>query len=80
MDVIYPDFSLEWILMTDASDTACGWILLQMRPMDDGSVRAEPIAIGSEKFSSPSERRWPINEKEAYALLRGSRQITTFCV
>ena len=71
MDVIYPDFSLEWILLADASDIACGWILLQLRPQPDGSVLAEPISVGSEKFSAPAAHRWPINEKEAYGLLRG---------
>ncbi len=29
------------------------------------------IAVGSEKFSTAAEIHWPINEKEAYGILRG---------
>lgn len=72
MDVIFPDFALEWIVLPDASDLAVGWIILQLRPMADTSLRAEPISIGSEKLS-PVARRWPINEKEGYALVRSVR-------
>ena len=71
MDIIYPDFSLEWVLLTDASDLACGWILFQLRPMPDGSISTEPISVGSEKFGTDCRKAWPINEKEAYGLLRG---------
>ena len=71
MDIIYPDFQLEWVLLTDASDIACGWILFQLRLMEDGTVQTEPISVGSEKFGTDCKLRWPINEKEAYGLLRG---------
>ena len=70
MEIIYPDFTLEWILFVDASDVACGWVLVQLRPQPNGSFITEPLAIGSEKFSTPAAK-WHINEKEAYALLRG---------
>ena len=72
MDLIFPDFDLEWIFLPDASDKACGWIILQLRPMADGTIRPEPISIGSEKFSSTAQD-WPINEKEAYAMVRGMK-------
>jgi hypothetical protein len=32
MDLIYPDFDLTWLLLTDASDYAVGWMLIQLRP------------------------------------------------
>ena len=70
MEIIYPDFTLEWILFVDASDVACGWVLIQLRPQPNGSFITEPLAIGSEKFSTAAAK-WHINEKEAYALLRG---------
>ena len=70
MEIIYPDFSLEWILFVDASDVACGWVLLQLRPTPNGGFITEPLAVGSEKFSTTAAK-WHINEKEAYALLRG---------
>ena len=37
MDVVYPDFDLTCILMTDASDYAVGWVLIQLRPTANGS-------------------------------------------
>jgi hypothetical protein len=72
MDLIFPDFTLVWIILPDASDFAIGWIILQLRKLLDGTLRAEPISIGSEKLS-PVACRWPINEKEAYALVRSVR-------
>ena len=70
MDLIYPDFSLTWILMTDASDFAVGWVLIQLRPTDKG-ILTEVISVGSEKFSTQAELNWPIPEREAYGVLRG---------
>ena len=70
MDIIYPDFKLEWILFVDASDVACGWILIQLRPAANGGFITEPLAFGSEKLTERAQR-WHINEKEAYAILRG---------
>ena len=71
MDRIYPDFTLTWILMTDASDVAVGWVLIQLRPNSLDGYDTEVIAVGSEKFSTAAEINWPINEKEAYGVLRG---------
>ena len=70
MDLVFPDFSLTWILMTDASDYAVGWVLIQLRPTENG-IMTEVISVGSEKFSTQAELNWPINEKEAYGVLRG---------
>jgi hypothetical protein len=70
MDLVFPDFSLTWILMTDASDYAVEWLLIQLRPTEDGII-TEVISVGSEKFSTQTELQWPINEKEAYGVLRG---------
>ena len=73
MTLIFPDFRLEWIFLSDASDRACSpWMILQLRPMPDNTMRPEPIAIGSEKFSKQA-KNWPINEKEAYAMVRGMK-------
>ena len=64
----YPDFSLEWILRTDASTYGVGGILLQKRKSDDGSSETlEPIAYVSQKFSSQA-MRWSTIEQEAYAM------------
>ena len=40
--------------------------------MPDGTLQPEPISIGSEKFSTTAQD-WPINEKEAYAMVRGMK-------
>ena len=37
--------------------------------MGNGTLRPEPIAVGSEKFSK--DNKWPIVRKEAYGILRG---------
>ena len=79
MEIIYPDFMLEWILFVDASDVACGWVLVQLRPQPNGSFNTEPLAIGSEKFSTAAAK-WHINEKEAYALLRGLTNRNTITI
>ena len=70
MDLIYPDFDLTWLLLTDASDFAVGWMLIQLRPTVNG-ILTEVISLGSEKFSTQAELAWPINEKEAYGVLIG---------
>ena len=46
--------------MTDASDYAVGWLLIQLRPTEDG-IKTEVISVGSEKFSIQAELQWPIN-------------------
>ena len=64
ISIVFPDYSLQWLLMTDASEVAVGWVLLQLRPMTNGTLRPEPIAVGGEKFSK--DNKWPIVRKEAY--------------
>ena len=49
--LFYPDYSLEWILRTDASIFGVGAVLLQVR---DGVH--EPIGFASQKFSDPATR------------------------
>ena len=65
--VHFPDFSLPWILQTDASNYAIGSILLQIRTLPDGLKRAEPIHVFSQKLSPPATR-WPTIKQEAYAI------------
>jgi hypothetical protein len=63
--LFYPDYSLEWILSWDASETALGGALWQVRVMDGKEVR-QPILFISHKFSV-GVCKWHIFEKEAYA-------------
>ena len=67
----YPDTNKPYVLYTDASDTCIGACLAQV--CEDGEetlpeIKNErPIHFISHKLSD-TQRRWPIVEKEAYAI------------
>jgi hypothetical protein len=61
--LFFPDYSLPWILRTDASSVACAAVLLQVTP----TGIHQPICFFSKKFSSAA-LRWDIHKKEAYAI------------
>jgi len=63
----YPNYDWQWILRVDASDDACGAVLLQQRPTDGALL---PINLSSKKFSSHAAR-WAIIEKEAFGCYFG---------
>jgi hypothetical protein len=56
--LVYPDFSKEFVLRTDASDTAVGAVLEQ---------DSKPVGYFSQLLNC-DQRRWHISEKEAYAI------------
>jgi len=58
-----PDFSLPFVVTTDASDFAIGQVLTQ----DDGTG-AKPVAYESRKLT-PAELNYPIHEKEMLAII-----------
>lgn len=62
----YPDPSKPFILTTDASQTAIGYILGQR----DAENREQVIAYGGRSLSK-DERKWPIHELECLAVLEG---------
>ena len=57
-----PDSALPFILRNDASAFAVGGVLLQAHPSG-----ARPVAFASAKLSA-TQRRWPMYEKEAFAI------------
>jgi hypothetical protein len=61
----YPEYEWPWLLRVDASDIACGAILLQVRPSDGALL---PINISSQKFSGAAQR-WSTMEKRGLRLL-----------
>jgi hypothetical protein len=63
ISITIPDFTLTWILRTDASDVAWGGILLQVLP----SGMYECINLSSGKFTD-SASKWDIQKKEACAI------------
>jgi hypothetical protein len=50
-ELFYPDYSLEWILRTDASGFGVGGMLIQLYVREDGTVEQQVIAICSKKLS-----------------------------
>jgi len=67
-------FEPTWqtLLVTDASDVGCGAALYQ-RPPDAGSGAWRPIAFWSKAFSSGAAVRWPVWEKELFALFSAGK-------
>ena len=63
----FPDYSLPWVVRTDASEVAVGAVLYQERTLPDGTIRHEPIAFSSKKFSDPATR-WDTYKREAYGI------------
>lgn len=61
--ISFPDFSKLFTLTTDASDVACGAILMQ--EADNGKKGI--IAVASHTFNS-TEQNWSTTEREAYAI------------
>lgn len=66
----FPNYELDWVLRTDASDQACGGTLLQeyIHPTTKAK-EMQVVAFTSMKFSGPATR-WDIPKKEAYAIYR----------
>ena len=65
--VNYPDFSKPFIVKSDASLTAIGYVLTQKI---DGKEKV--ISYGSKKLS-PTQRRWSTYDREFFRLLCGIR-------
>ena len=65
-----PDFSKPFFLTTDASDQAVGVLLSQQ---GDSSSKQHIIACYSHRFTE-TERRYPVREKELYAVWWGVKK------
>ena len=61
--ISFPDFNLPFTLTTDASDRACGAILMQETPCGKKKI----VAVASRTFS-PTEQNWSTTEREAFAI------------
>jgi hypothetical protein len=67
----YPDYALEWFLMTDASQVGTGAMLVQKRPATATTTeKLEVIGLHSTKFS-PVATRYSTIEQEACAIYLG---------
>lgn len=75
----YPDYSLDWILRTDASDYGIGSVLLQVFISSTGEKTFQPIAFYSKKFSEQAAK-WPTIEKEGYAIYLAVKKFAYYLV
>ena len=80
-ELIFPDYSLPWVLQPDASNIGIGAILFQIRTVigEDGveTTRREPIACVSQKFSDPATR-WAVIKQEMYAIFRSVEKLSYY--
>jgi hypothetical protein len=67
VELFFPDYRLEWILRTDASDVAWGAALYQLHESEEGNSTLQPLGFISKKFSDVA-RRWDTIKKECYAI------------
>ncbi len=66
--IFYPDYSLPWILRTDASNNGIGGVLLQeYRASPESEPVYQPLGFFSKKFS-PQALNWTTIEKEGYGV------------
>ena len=71
--ISFPDFAQPFTLTTDASDVACGAILMQ--ETKGGQKRI--VAVASRTFSI-TEQNWSTTEREAYAIKWGIAKFDYF--
>lgn len=64
----YPDFTLPFVLNTDASSYAIGCVLSQVQ-----NGKEKPIAYGSRQLNA-AERNYSVTEKEALSVVYGVKQ------
>ncbi len=71
--LVYPNFDKEFILSTDASDTAIGFVLGQK----DDQGRERVIAYGGKSLDK-HQRNWAIRDKELLAIMEGIKHYETY--
>ena len=73
----FPDLSLDWFLIPDASEHAVGALLVQVRVLEDGLVRHELIGCVSQKLSATA-MKWDTIKRECYAIYFGMTRLGYF--
>jgi hypothetical protein len=63
----FPNYSLPWVIRSDASDIAVGAVLFQEFADAAGAITHQPIAFVSHKFSGAAVN-WDTFKQEAFAL------------
>ena len=70
--IYFPDYTLEWILRTDASEFAVGAVLVQVVSLPDQTTLHQPLAFASHKFTEQA-LKWDVHKKEAFSCAFGIR-------
>lgn len=65
VEIFYPDYDLEWILRTDASQLGVGAVLFMIHRKEDGTEEFRPIGFVSHKFSAVAQK-WSTIEQECF--------------
>ena len=73
----HPDYSLKWILKTDASDFAVGGVLVQVFILPDGTEQYQVIAFVSMKLSAQAQN-WSTIEKECFGIFYSVKKISYY--
>lgn len=75
--LFHPDYSLVWILRTDASDVGCGAVLMQVFVHPDGTEEYQVIVFISHKFTDAATR-WNVMEKECFGVFFGVKKLSYY--
>lgn len=76
--LFYPDYSLVWVLRTDASMEGVGMALFQVfHPTLDAEPQYQCIMFASQKFSKQA-RNWTTIEQEAYGIYFAVLQVSYY--
>ena len=78
-ELFYPDYTLDWILRTDASELGVGAVLLQRLIKEDGTEVLQPIAFVAKKFSDTA-KNWSTIEQEAYGIFYAVRTLSYYLI
>ena len=73
----HPDYSLKWILKTDASDYAVGGVLVQVFILSDGTEQYQVIAFVSMKLSAQPQN-WSTIEKECFGIFYSVKKLSYY--
>ena len=71
--LIFPDFEKEFVLQTDASGTAIGYVLGQ----HDNNKNLRIIAYGGRMLRKP-EQKWDVKDRECLALVTAIKQFHVY--
>lgn len=77
--IYYPDYSLDWILRTDASLFGVGGCLVQIATDTDGTKEEQVIAICSQKFSEVA-KDWATIEQEGYGIFYSVKKFAYYLI